>query len=126
LALGHSVKAALQFSHFVGGVIGSCDHARALTSLHNRDQSRAPALGQPSRTAPAVLWTPRTPARHAPLSPSAYRDRQRPTWAAGTGLSCSAPIPARRDRMPASLPRGRPAALRVRRSRRAGIAFAVK
>ena len=58
---------------------------------------------------PSVLRTPRTPARHVPLSPSAYTDRLRLTQAAGTGLSCSA---SNCVRMPSSLPRGRPAPLR--------------
>ena len=37
----------------------------------------------------SVLRAPRTPSRHSPPSPSAYRGRLRPTWAAGEGLSCS-------------------------------------
>ena len=90
------------------GVFGSCDHALALTSRRRRDQSRVPSLNRLS-PASTVLRTPRTPARHGPLSPSAYRNRQRPTWAAGTGLSCSAPSCVR---MPSPIPRERPAPLR--------------
>ena len=41
-----------------------------------RDQSRVPSLDRLS-PASTVLRTPRTPARHDPLSPSAYRDRLR-------------------------------------------------
>jgi len=58
---------------------------------------------------PSVLRTPRTPARHVPLSPSAYTDRLRPTWPPGR----ASPVPHRTPvRMPSSLPRGRPAPLR--------------
>jgi hypothetical protein len=32
IALGRDVQPALEFSHFIDGVIGSCDHALALTS----------------------------------------------------------------------------------------------
>jgi hypothetical protein len=91
------------------GVVGSRDHALTLTSTRRHNQSRAPSLGRLS-PASTVLWAPRTPARHAALSPSAYRRRRRPTWAAGTGLSCSA---SHCLRMPSSLPRAGPAPLRV-------------
>ena len=88
LTLGHLAQAAWEFSHFVRGcttrVIGSCDHALALTSGRRRDQSRVPSLDRLS-PASTVLRTPRTPAQHGPLSPSAYRNRLRPTWAAGNG-----------------------------------------
>ena len=116
--LAATYKAALEFSRFGkgvafavavgGGVVGSFDHALALTSTRRRNQSRAPSLHRLS-PASTVLWTPRTPARRGPLSPSAYRDRLRWTSAAGTGLSCSASSCVR---MPSSLPRGRPAPLR--------------
>src|SRR4051812_40453864 len=33
VTLGRDVQPALEFSHFIHGVIGSCDHALALTSL---------------------------------------------------------------------------------------------
>jgi len=32
IALGRDVQPALEFSHFFRGVVGSCDHALALTS----------------------------------------------------------------------------------------------
>jgi hypothetical protein len=32
IALGRDVQPALEFSHVIDGVIGSCDHALALTS----------------------------------------------------------------------------------------------
>ena len=32
VALGRDVQPALEFSHFIRGVVGSCDHALALTS----------------------------------------------------------------------------------------------
>jgi hypothetical protein len=109
LTLGYLAQAVSEFSHFVQGVIGSCDHALALTSVGRHDQSRVPSL---NRLSPAsqVLRTPRTPARHDSLSPSAYRNRQRPTWAAGTGLSCSAPNCVR---MLSPILRERPAPLRI-------------
>src|SRR6478736_2352954 len=44
IALGRDVQPALEFSHFIHGVIGSCDHALALTSLLRHDQSRVPSL----------------------------------------------------------------------------------
>src|SRR5262249_27475156 len=47
LTLGRRVEAALELSHFVGGVVGSCDHALALTSLRRHDQSRVPSLLRP-------------------------------------------------------------------------------
>ena len=93
-------------------VIGSCDHALALTSLRWHDQSRVPSLDRPCRPASAVLRTPRTPARHDSPSPSAYRNRLRPTWAAETGLSCS--VSGCVD-VPSSIPRGCPASLPVSR-----------
>ena len=77
IALGRDVQLALEFSHFINGVFGSCDHALALTSWHQHDQSRVPSLDEPCRLVSSVLRTPRTPARHDPLSPSAYRDRLR-------------------------------------------------
>jgi hypothetical protein len=46
VALGRRVEPALEFSHFVFGVVGSDDHALALTPLRRRDQSRAPSLGR--------------------------------------------------------------------------------
>jgi hypothetical protein len=90
-----------------GGVVGSCDHALTLTSSRGRDQSRAPSLDRPCRPAsrggfasPSVLWAPRTPARHGPLSHSAYRDRLRLTWgrAGASGFRPLArALPGRRD-----------------------------
>src|SRR5688500_5150563 len=102
VALGRHVQAALELSRFgegplsrapavavAGGVVGSCDHALALTSSRGRDQSRAPSLGRRYAAASTVLWAPRTPARHDPLSPSAYRDRLRPTRPPGR----ASPVP---------------------------------
>ena len=52
-----------------------------------------------------VLRAPRTPSRHEPTSPPAYRVRLRPTWAAEEGLSCSVlDCPC----VPSSLPREGP------------------
>ena len=62
------------------------------------------------RPASSVLRTPRTPAQHDSLSPSAYRNRLRPTWAARTGFSCS--VSGCVD-VPSSIPRGCPASLPV-------------
>ena len=108
LTLGRDVQPTLEFSHVFSGVIGSCDHALALTSLRRHDQSRVPSLDRPCRPASAVLRTPRTPAQHDSPSPSAYRNRLRPTWAAETGLSCS--VSGCVD-VPSSIPRGCPASL---------------
>ncbi len=47
IALGRDVQPALEFSHVFNGVIGSCDHALALTSLRRHDQSRVPSLVRP-------------------------------------------------------------------------------
>jgi hypothetical protein len=55
IALGRDVQPALEFSHVVDGVIGSCDHALALTSLLRHNQSRVPSLFQPFRLASSVL-----------------------------------------------------------------------
>ena len=97
------------------GVVGSCDHALTLTSRRGHDQSRVPSLVRLSPASregvafPSVLRTPRTPARHDPLSPSAYTDRLRLTWPPGR----ASPVPHQTPvRMPSSLPRGRPAPLR--------------
>ncbi len=46
VALGQHEEPALEFSYFVFGVVGSGDHALALTPLRRRDQSRAPSLDQ--------------------------------------------------------------------------------
>ena len=45
--LGRNVQPSLEFSHVFSGVIGSCDHALALTSLRQHDQSRVPSLVRP-------------------------------------------------------------------------------
>ena len=60
-----------------------------------RDQSRDPSLPPRSSTRrSAVLRSPRTPAAHHSISPSAYTSGGTLTRAAQTGLSCSVPLRA--------------------------------
>ena len=64
--------------------------------LDQRDHRRDPSL--PSRCSSrgsSLRRSPRTPAAHDSLSPSAYTSRVAPTRAAQTGLSCSVRLPAR-------------------------------
>ena len=55
VALGRDEQPTLEFSHVISGVIGSGDHALALTSLRRHDQSRVPSLGQAFRPVSSVL-----------------------------------------------------------------------
>src|SRR6185436_17726497 len=71
-----------------------------------RDPSRGPSLRWRSSSPPSqVLRPPRTPARHAATSPSAYTQRSAATTAAETGLSCSPPC---LQRVPLPVPRRGP------------------
>ena len=102
-SLGCDPEAALQLAHFVelGGrhrgdwdrTSRSCPRACVLDRQdHRRDPSLRPRCS--SRTSP-LLRSPRTPAAHDSLSPSAYTSRAALTRAAQTGLSCSAHLLAR-------------------------------
>ena len=56
--LGTPPERALQFSHFVFGVVGPCGHALALTRIRTHDRSRGPSLhrlvsGFPGTTTPS-------------------------------------------------------------------------
>ncbi len=56
IPLGCYEEPALEFSHFVSGVVGSeIDHALALTSAHRRNQSRVPSLDRVYHPASSVL-----------------------------------------------------------------------
>src|SRR5262245_58809419 len=102
--LGSHVEPALESSHFARRVIGSCDHALALTPRYGHDQSRALSLQRLSPPS-SLLWALRTPSRHSAISPSAYTRRLRPTWTVEEGLPSSASgCPC----VPSSLPRERP------------------
>ena len=71
----------------------SCPHA---CLLRRRDHRRDPSLrSRCSSRASPLLQSPRTPAAHDALSPSAYTHRSAATTAAQTGLSCSVPLRAR-------------------------------
>ena len=94
-----------------GWTLRSCPHTYPRPGP---DQSRAPSLPQRfGSPRSAVLRAPRTPFRHADTSPSAYSQRLRPTWAAGSGLSCSPPD---LRCVPSPLPRERPAQHRIPRA----------
>jgi hypothetical protein len=61
--------------------------------LHPCDQSRGPSLRPRCSSRPSsVLRPPRTPAARRSISPSAYTSDLSRTWAAQTGLSCSASL----------------------------------
>ena len=102
-SLGRDPESALQLAHVVDGrtptgVIGTgpAGHALARPCVDQRDHRRDPSL--PSRCSSrgsALLRSPRTPAAHDSLSPSAYTSRAALTRAAQTGLSCSVPLRAR-------------------------------
>ena len=70
----------------------SCRPCPRTYPVSERDQSRDPSLRSRYSSRPsAVLRSPRTPAAHDAISPSAYTRRFALTWAMQTGLSCSTP-----------------------------------
>lgn len=74
----------------------SCRSCPRACLLDHRDHRRDPSLlSRCASRGSSLLRSLRTPAAHDPVSPSAYPNRCAATTAAQTGLSCSAPLPAR-------------------------------
>jgi hypothetical protein len=74
----------------------SCRSCPRACLLDHRDHRRDPSLRpRYSSWASSLLRSPRTPAAHDALSPSAYTCRSAATTAAQTGLSCSVHLPVR-------------------------------